>query len=73
LPRQRQGFGGAAPNKLMASAEGKGGEPASHPCRRHGQKLVNINKGHIYALDVYAEIKKHDKMHHKNGKILLNS
>jgi hypothetical protein len=35
-----RGFGGNAPNKLMASAAGTGSEPASDPCRRHGQKLV---------------------------------
>ena len=38
--RGKRGFGGNAPNKLMASAEGKGSELASDPCRRHGQKLV---------------------------------
>ena len=35
-----RGFGGNAPNKLMASAEGEGSEHASDPCRRHGHKLV---------------------------------
>ena len=35
------GFGGSAPNKLMARAEGTVSEHASDPCRRHGQKLVN--------------------------------
>src|SRR6266403_2168550 len=34
------GFGGEAPNKLKACAEGKGSERASDPCRRHGHKLV---------------------------------
>ena len=34
------GFGGSAPNKLMARAEGAGSERVSDPCRRHGQKLV---------------------------------
>ena len=38
--RQR-GFGGNAPNKLMASAEGEGSERVSDPCRRHGHKLVH--------------------------------
>jgi hypothetical protein len=38
--RGKRGFGGNAPNKLMASAEGEGSELASDPCRRHGQKLV---------------------------------
>jgi hypothetical protein len=36
----KRGFGGNAPNKLKASAEGKGSELASDPCRRHGHKLV---------------------------------
>ena len=41
-----RGFGDNAPNKLMASAAGMGSEPASDPCRRHGQKLVyNIQQG----------------------------
>ena len=35
-----RGFGGNAPNKLMASAAGTGSEPVSDPCHRHGQKLV---------------------------------
>jgi hypothetical protein len=35
-----QGFGGGAPNKFEASAEGAGSEHASDPCRRHGQELV---------------------------------
>jgi hypothetical protein len=35
-----RGFGGNAPNKLKASAEGEGSELASDPCRRHGHKLV---------------------------------
>ena len=42
--RGKRGFGGNAPNKLMASAEGEGSELASDPCRRHGQKLVLIYK-----------------------------
>ena len=37
-----QGFGGRAPNKLKASAEGRGASFASDPCRRHGRKLVYI-------------------------------
>ena len=36
----KRGFGGNAPNKLVARAEGEGSELASDPCRRHGQKLV---------------------------------
>ena len=36
-----QGFGGGAPNKLKASAEGRGASFVSDPCRRHGRKLVN--------------------------------
>jgi hypothetical protein len=36
-----RGFGGNAPNKLKASAEGEGSELASDPCRRHGHKLVH--------------------------------
>jgi hypothetical protein len=35
-----RGFGDNAPNKLMASAEGKGSEHVSDLCRRHGHKLV---------------------------------
>ena len=37
---EKRGLGGNAPNKLKASAAGKGSELASDPCRRHGQKLV---------------------------------
>ena len=37
---RKRGFGGNAPNKLMASAEGKGSELVSDLCHRHGQKLV---------------------------------
>ena len=39
-----RGFGGNAPNKLMASAEGEGSEHASDPCRRHGHKLVTVTR-----------------------------
>ena len=35
------GFGGSAPNKLMARDEDTVSEHVSDPCRRHGQKLVN--------------------------------
>jgi hypothetical protein len=38
---EKRGFGGNAPNKLKASAKGKGSELASDPCRRHGHKLVS--------------------------------
>ena len=37
-----QGFGGGAPNKLKASAEGRGASFASDACRRHGRKLVRF-------------------------------
>ena len=38
-----QGFGGGAPNKLKASAEGRGASFASDACRRHGRKLVCLH------------------------------
>ncbi len=31
---------GATPNKLMSGAVGMGSKLASHPCHRHGKKLV---------------------------------
>jgi hypothetical protein len=37
----RRGFGGAAPNKLKSSGEGRDANEVSEPCRRHGLKLVN--------------------------------
>ena len=47
-----RGFGGNAPNKLKASAEGEGSELASDPCRRHGHKLV-------YRITAFADISSH--------------
>jgi hypothetical protein len=38
----RRGFGGAAPNKLKSSGEGRDANEVSEPCRRHGLKLVLI-------------------------------
>ena len=35
-----RGFGGNAPNKLKASAEGEGSVLVSNLCRRHDHKLV---------------------------------
>ena len=43
-----QGFGGGAPNKLEASAEGRGASFASDPCRRHGRKLVSIHESSVF-------------------------
>jgi hypothetical protein len=43
----KRGFGGNAPNKLVARAEGEGSEHASDPCRRHGQKLVVLITGRL--------------------------
>jgi hypothetical protein len=36
------GVWGQRPQQAMACAAGKGSELASDPCRRHGQKLVNV-------------------------------
>jgi hypothetical protein len=46
-----RGFGDNAPNKLMASAEGKGSEHVSDLCRRHGHKLVYNIQQHAPRMD----------------------
>jgi len=47
---EKRGLGGNAPNKLKASAAGKGSELASDPCRRHSQKLVDCKLAKIFSV-----------------------
>ena len=39
----KQGFGGAAPNKLKSSAKGREANFVRELCRRHGLKLVEVD------------------------------
>ena len=55
-----QGFGGGAPNKLKASAEGRGASFASDPCRRHGRKLVGVIWGVTIKFDYSAATRAHN-------------